>query len=260
MENKTVVVANKEGVALLGTHFHLLTDESSTTFETNSFVDFIQYIQMVRIKNKDFGIFFNNKQVVAISLLPSYNNKPIATCSLNTSTPLSWVESLTSSGMVKLSDLELVLYKLRNYFDGTAAKMLFDRTREFKLEKITRVEMKKDNQGNYMYSVVRKGSPEDVEPIERISFRLPVFDGMKLPEHEIEIDLDCMMEFKEIEGSVIIGFRFLNPELQDIIRNRMIEIIRDSLKPVDNLPKFWGSMECNNKTDLWRYSPNPIKS
>jgi hypothetical protein len=260
METKTVVVA-KDGVALLGNHYHILCDRSKNTFKTSTPKDFIDYLQTHRLQPgrlSNLGVFYNDKQIVATSLIPEYNSEPIAICSLKISTPLSNLIGLANSGLVKLPDLELILYKLRNYFDGTPVKELLDRTRDYKMEKVTRVEMKKDNQGNYLHTIYRKGTTDDVDPIEKISFTMPVFDGMNGPEHCININLDSLMDYREIEGSVIIAYRFLNPELDDLIRNRMIEIIGECLKPID-MPKFWGSLECINNTDSWIYEANQVK-
>jgi hypothetical protein len=259
LETKIVMVSKEPGQALLGKHFHVLNDNSRQQFLTNRIRDFLDYLEWWKDseqngKNKkDLILFYSENGIHAMLGNPEYNDMGIADCKLQNS-PIMEIVLRGYSNKMSISDFEEWLYTLRPFWDKEC-KNLYDRVRDLTIGKLLRVERKKDNAGNFLYSIQRKDERDDVEPEQKITLqRIPVF---ALHDETMDINFDIRMNFEQHDESVDISYELLNPLFQSTLQENQRTILTNRLAEQD-IPHYWGSAQLYKATDAWKYKENGI--
>lgn len=251
-EVKVVVGIKDGGSALLGKHFHVLGDRTSLYFQTNNPCAFRKYLETYPLK---MLITYDETGMTAAPLEPAYNDGPIAICIMDASPILQIIRMNLKS--IPVADFEKFLYTIRKFYDKSG-KELYDQVRHLVVKKVTSVERKTDNQGNFLYCVSRVGDKEDFAPTPELLLNVPLFDGL---DETIELKFDVHMEYAEVEGGVKISYSLVNPFFEDEIRAEKRTVLERNLLLVcrkDNVLILPGASKINYKTDAWKYKENGL--
>lgn len=254
MDNK-IVVAAKDGHALvrIGNDMIALADESMLELETNDIESFTKYLMELPPEHEPYSIYYGETNVTAMPNKASYHSKAFAHCGLSDSVLMAVLKRFIREGITHtLTDFEDFLHSMTSAWKMNA-KEVYDLVRDFSLKKITHIERKKDNRGNFHYCVSRKDEREDVAPPEQITFELPVF---KFLADTITLTFDVVMSYSEDdEDSVDVRFRLKNPLFEEYLQERQTAIISGVLAKT-TMPCYWGNINLHQQTDEWRHKEN----
>jgi hypothetical protein len=253
MEQPKITLIAKDGKAeaqiLTGSHFQVLTGEVHTIYETNVVSEFIKFINPM----VDIFVYYNEVGIYAFRKDMEYNEGPVAKCVLENSTTLDALLCHVNNE-IDLKPFEKFLLAVRKKIDKNGVDLL-DRVKSFKISKVTEIIRQKDQQANYLYSIKREGTQEDVIFPDTITFDIKLF---KYHNYTIELEFDVYFDYKQHEDSVGVKFNLVNFEANDIIQDRKIAVLEGELKDFgDNV--FWGRNALEMKTDSWKYLSNPIR-
>lgn len=257
MENKLTVVA-RDGVALVGSHFHELKDESKAELATTDIESFLKFV-----KAKAGVIFYDYQTITAYNSVAEVTNNtaPISSCTLCVTDILRTLQAKNNRGM-SLEEFETFLLTFRPYLDQKALDLLSN-LRDFRVSKVTDIERQKDNKGNYKFSISRQANAKtQFEPPEKISFEVSVFEH--LPD-TITVPMEFSFDYKEIEDeddeskhTVQMVFTVRNMQLDELFKARCKEIVQEVISGL-SAEKYWGALKIHKLNDSWKFKENPLR-
>lgn len=233
------VTEKKHVVELIKTH--------EDCYETINIIDFVEYLKSNFESN--FAIYYNVEEACAYQLdtvnIIGTKARCIAKCDITPSNMRDKLNQLNGKTQ-NYNDFQDFLNEYRKVFD-VKAKDLLVRLKDFRITKETKVERLQDNQGNFAYSVSRKGKKDEVEFPEDISFTIPILDFI---EDKVELKFDFQFSFIPSGDDVRFGFKIINYNLDQIL----IETTRGLLE--DKLPKkvsYFGNLKSSAYDDCDKY-------
>ena len=237
---------DKDGKFLLGSHFHILQDESKKTFETDNMEAFESFLA-----DKEGGneIYFNADHLYLVPAKPSMNSHALAHCAMKPSAALALLSSKAGKDMGIL-DFEKFLTALRK--NCSEANRVLSYLRNFSVAKKQTYERVSDNQGNFKLLIQKEGAEGgNWTPPETMSFEVPVFSYL---DDTMEIIFDFRY-FIADEGSKPM-FTLENLNIIEEVQDRRREIIESRLGNAATCPTFWGESKLHVATDKWKYQEN----
>lgn len=243
-EAKTTVIA-KDGIAavLHGAHIVRLVATATQTFVTNSISDFVSYVK----KSGKVRVFYSDNKVEAVETIIDENTRPTAICWMKPSRVFSLLESVNGKS-IDLGSLETTFRALIPFM-RTDSKELFDVARDLRIRKVTQIERKKDNNGNFAFSISRKGDRYDQEIPAAIHFELPVLAHC---DNKFEFELLPELEYRELEDSVSVSFRFHSIDFEERKADAIKAIIADKIAEL-TCEKYFGTAPIEVATDERMY-------
>lgn len=253
-----IVMTDKNGSALIGKHFHILEDRTRVSFATGDPESFKKFLgrKVVAEKNPDLIITFTEETITATTEHPQYGDEPVATCVLKENPLLDLIRGNRSS--VGAPNFEKFLYTMRNYYDPNG-KDLYDKVKHLVVEKVTKIERKADNQGNYHLAITRTNGREDLEPTPTITFLVALFDNPA--GYEFKIEFDVHMEYKEIDAGVLISYSLVNPFFEELLKKAKLAAIQSAIQSIltdSTFPVLSGTVEIESKTNAWQFKDNGL--
>lgn len=257
MEVKPVIVA-KEGLARLGKDIITLEDQSTNFFDTTSLTDFISMLvdRITDIVEEGAAaIFYSTHKVVLKYLDPYHGQGNIATCTMQPHAVMQIIAKVKDRALT-VQELDDFLFTVRDYYDGTEAKELYDRIQKLSVKKITSMTREKDRAGNYSYSFERKDGEGSVQFPAGIAFKTPVFENMD--SNMVTVKYDLFIDYAEGENGPKISFILKNPLLNEQLEAYCKELIEQHLSTVSSVKRYFGTMTTINQTDSWKYQANGL--
>jgi uncharacterized protein YfdQ (DUF2303 family) len=180
---------------------------------------------------------------------------PYAELELQETIPLAMIRDI--NGATKsLAMFESWLNDMKPFLGEGALDML-GRLKDFQVNKITKMERKKERNGNYHFLISKASAEkEDFEPPETLIFKVPVFEHL---DHEMDITFEFWFDFSLTDDGPSVTFKLFNPLLREAILKRQKEIMVKELKDVnEDISRFWGNAVTIERTDSWKYKQNTI--
>lgn len=249
------VKTNEDGKCLLtvrnGGDLVEVRDMSCRTYETNRLDQLVAYLK--EATGLVYQIFYSSCGVVVLPSKTDYTTEPYATCNLEVSNQLAFLQRLIDNSM-GVDDMESSLKRLRPHLDQAGMNLLLQ-CRDMVLQKVVNVKRQKTQSGDFLYHVEMKSGEGDWKPPEVVEFTVPIY---KYHDHQAKIKTDLYVELVDLRGEdnkAVPKFRFEAPTIDDDldeIRRRAIDRL------VSDLPgkRYWGSARTNQMTDAWRYLSN----
>jgi len=249
--DKKVVISHQGEILRLleGCDYVQLTDGTDDTFDTDSIDSFADYLS---IKDNDFRLFYDESVCRAIESNVKYNTKSIAVCSLQFSLLMQKLVNVANQNL-GLDALEEFLTIMKPFIDQSGIDLL-SCCNDFQSSKITSVKRKRDQKkGNFCFSISQEDTGKnDFDPPESVKFELPIFDFI---DDASKFEFEIHFSHRATEDDCRVYFKFYNPMFNNLLRMEQKRIIESKLERID-APKFWGSLEINNRTDEWKYKFN----
>lgn len=251
LENNINISAGDNGVIKLGNDIIELKSISKAQFTTDDFNSFVEYSKKY---GKDCSIYYN---VGSIELIkdgqPERNSAPLAVCTLSATDSLDILSSNINATQ-SIGNMEIFLKTMLVNLDEPGLNLL-SKIQDFSVSKITKIERKSDNAGNYKFSISKEGAGDgDYKPPKKITITVPIFENMDI-KHEFEFGV--VFSFIEREHSADIKFKLENLNFNSILARVYKKIIVDIVKPLD-LPKYYGNHKVKDYTDEWKYKENSL--
>jgi hypothetical protein len=256
MENKVTVIA-KDGVARIGSDFHVLEDESSYVFETDSVEDFKKYV--VDSNVPDTRICFTYGKAIAFNPEEAHQtSRELAVLKLSEHALLGVLSNVILKKQ-SLEQMEEFLMKMRPYLDDNGL-FLLSNIRDFRVSKILKIERQKTKNANYTYHISRQSAADDFTPPEKIAFIIPIYNHIA---ETVRIEMEVLFDFSEVEDdnekkSVETVFTLFNYQFTEHVQWLKKEITTRELNTLA-FEKFWGDVSLNKATDSWKYQKNGVQ-
>lgn len=207
------------------------------------------------LKNTECGeyeIYYDAGSICAIPLVRNRNTNDIADCSLHYSGQLAAIENLHGRKN-SLDSMDELLSSMKKYIDSNAVDLLA-RMKDLSVRKITNIDRKKDDRGNFTFLVETKSNKSDIELPETIKFTVPVF---KYHPETINLEFSVFFNYEILQedenAKVRMGITLRNYEIDDLIQQRQREIIEKYLSGFNTEKIYWGEYDINKQTDEWKY-------
>lgn len=236
---------DKDGKFLLGSHFHILQDESSKTFETDNMEAFESFLVDKQDGNE---IYFSAERLYLVPLKASYYSHAVAHCAMKPSPALALIVNKAGKDM-SIPEFEKFLTALRKHTEE--GRKVLNHLRNFVSVKETTFERLEDGQGNFRMLVQRKSGNNDWTPPATMTFTIPVFSFLK---EEVTIAFDFRYYIAD-DGTKPM-FTLENLNLIEELQDRRREIIETRLGENSKCPKYWGTSQLHQHRDEWRYKEN----
>jgi hypothetical protein len=240
---KVYINPNAQGVIRIEKAHLQLEDRSRATFNTDSLVDFEEF---VRGNSAGASIFFSASKVVLVENEVTHLTKPRAVCDLSISEPLR-VLTTSLNKPIPLVGLERLLTSLRRY--GQVLSVISE-LRNLVVSKNLKFERQVDNKANFKLHIERTGAAGDWQPPESLKFTVPVFN--MVPD-TIEIESDFVFTMKDEDGGAPV-FELQNLTWSEDLQERKRQLLEKRLGEMATCPKYWGSHALHELTDgkLWK--------
>lgn len=236
-DGKVEVIAGRKTIEL--------HDESFETFLTCSAPDFFDYLEKFR---NSATVFYTPATVVAFAGDVSYNKTPIAHLKMEQSKYLSEVMAVANK-KISLDSAESFIRVINNFSDMTATRDLLKMLEDFSIRKVTAIDRKRDQQGNYKFLVQRQAAQDDVVWPKAIKFDVPIWE---LNEGTVSVTLNITFSYVEVEGEFRAFFEFWNPDLDSVINRAANSIIKEMADGC-GIRSFIGNLNITKLTDAWRH-------
>jgi hypothetical protein len=263
-----LAVHTSAGAVELGYKITKLADESSYTFNAQTFKGFCAYLE----KNPGaWKIFYNKSAITAYkdgiaNNLPLFQRYPDADCPISLHPALMMMKEMNRKKL-ELDSLLLQLEQLKDYCD--AATWQFTKSlRTFKAEKLKTFKRESDTRtGNYQFSYkLESGGQGDFIAPETLKFTLPVFDGFAKDDSSNKIGLEFQVQYtvKEEEGIFTPIFVLSDFSLQANIETAIDALLNAKLGEAASASKqeyliYYGNVIINRETDKWKYQESKVQ-
>lgn len=249
-KNLKILVEPKDGQVLFGSHFHVLEDESNTEFKTNELESFVRYLSETE-KPDNYKLMYNENICTAVPKLINRYGDKLAFCRFTGTPALKMMENINRKTR-NLDNFELFLRSMRSFLDKDGLEVL-SQARNLAISKIEKVVRKKDNAGNYMFTVSRQSAGnEDFIPPPTITLTIPIIEH--LPD-TWSFKFDFTFSSQQADDSVSIYLKIECLDLAEEVKSAQKSIIEKNLKSL-KASKFWGGMLLSTRTDDWKYKKN----
>ena len=235
---------------LIGADYITLDDESTSTFETDDIAEFINY---VKDDGSDIVIYYSINAVEAYRDTGIYKHtKPLAVYMIVYSDVLDIARGINRQ-KINLETAQTTLRRLTKYLDkkGLALK---DQLENLKIRKILNVDVKKDNQGNFLYSVEQSAGKNDYIFPESIDVSVPLFNFNDV---KINITLDFFFRHKVLDAEVSVSVTFENIELFDNIKREIRKFLKKQLSSFKKV--YYGECVITRQDNSWQYKENKLE-
>lgn len=243
------VNANPDGKAhiILEKGQILLKDLSTAHFQTDDLEAFAVYAKAQK-PDGGLSIFYDHTGLVlARTEEVSAKNKPLATCSLQSSDPLKLLKAHLGQEL-GIAQFEKLLTSLRR--NGSFLNLI-SQLRNMTVNKETTYQRQLDNQANFKLLIERKGAAGDWTPPATLDFLVPVFAFLK---DEIKVSPDLIMTMED--GSPAPTFTLEALTFAEDLKLRQREILESHLANLVTLPTYWGIRSVIEATDAYLYKDN----
>lgn len=244
---KLTVHTDKETL-LLGSHFHVLEDETKNTFNAFTMNDLLEFIE------KEDHIFIDEKAKIEVynNLDANYNKKPIAKYELKDSTELLLFKALLDHD-TKITDLANNINMLKDGFEAESEGMkLLDALKDLKIRKVVNIDQKDDQRGNFNYSVQSASGDEDFQFPESFDISLRRFDN---EEETVTLKVNLTFNWHMVEQQAIMSMKLKCLEINRVLKESLKSFITDKLG-TDYKNFYFGSYTIAPATNDWKYKEN----
>lgn len=261
IKNKIIVTGDGPGQnLLLGNSFHVLEDESVSTYKTNKIGKFFEYLESKSVPAKsEINVFYDTEtlRLVALNREIKHGIENIAECQLTKHPMLQTLKKYNPASML-IDEFEKFLNSSKSFL-GFETRELMDKIRNLSIEKVISIERQKDQKGNFNYSIKSKTGKSDYEFPSHLEFVLnPI---MEFPEEELILNFDLYFNWKVVSDypDIQMIFEFENSEFEMTVRDRIDKIIEGSVENAwPDKQLFPGDLILIDKTDGWKYMENGI--
>lgn len=253
-----ITTSDGKAQVLLGNAITTLEDASSLTYQTNRLSQFVEYMRAIdKDEAGDVLIFYTEDGCTALKSEVDMNTHPIAVCGFEPSRQLAEILNTKNRPQTPKA-MEKFLKLMRKYHDK-AGMELYECVKNLKFSRVTKVEAKKDNRGNFQYHYTREGAgKDDLEFPNEIEFMVPLF---KYDHHTVKLGFEVYFDYNEPgEGQVNMGFTLESFETDDVLQDARVQAIIESVEPLKKMGMkcYWGFGESNKNTDAWKYVENAL--
>lgn len=254
-ENSKIHIDSKDGQVLIGSHFHILEDETQGQYLTDSLEDFILNSKL-KIEAGEFeeaSLYFQDKNLKVYPDNPDRYSVPLMICNLSPSDALVRLTHAVGADCDR-DDFEEFLLNMKPYLMDDSRDLL-SQVRDFSLNKVTSMNRKKERNGDYFFAYVSESSgKDDFLPPETVKFCLPLFKGLE--ETEV-IQLDFDFNYKQSGEDIYLKFKLRFSDFDEEISRLQKGIIARRIESLD-MPKYYGEFVVNKQDDSWKYDKNTI--
>jgi len=255
-ESKMTVIA-KDGKALIGNHFHELSDESALAFTTDDLGAFKKYLTDDNLQSEgrmgSMSIYYSGSCISAISDEININTIPTAVCTLAETNYIQQLRNINSQAL-SVEQVEKIMILFRP-FSGAQGKQVLDFCKSAHIEAVINIDREKNNSGDYQFSVMRKKSGKDRFTCpESVSFKVPIFKNIS---EDRAMTFETSFDYETVGDAVKMTFTFSNIDFGNVVEFSKREILEDLLKDL-TFKKYWGTANVRGMTDAWKYKSNPL--
>jgi hypothetical protein len=253
MDPKYAITTDKERL-IIGADVIQLKDQSSETFNTDYFSDFVRFI--TKVKSNNDTVFYNERGAILMPAVfedPRHTN-PLAKVTIATHPRLEALLNVNGKSM-GLDTIENLLRRLKGNLNPDGLELL-NNVADFKVAKVQKIERKKERNGNYKFNVSRESAGSgDFIPPETVRFRVPIFQGLV---ETVTIEMEFRFEFKDTGDSVRLEFTLENLNIDEVILEARKTALWKSLNEA-GVTAYWGGLVKNLQTDAWQYQRNAVE-
>lgn len=249
-EQKVTVIA-KEGVARVGNDFFTLEDHSREKIECDSMPSFLALIGT----GAGYQVYWRRVgSGVRVEAWPESPDRYSIPVEMDLRLHPVLADFLTMrEDVMSHNDF----FRFIQCFKRRTTSSLYQTLRGYKFEKITSVQVQRDNQGNYAYCISRQTPTEKksdmVEWPETVYFNLPLFEHG----HAIGFQYDFEFDYQETKDGVAIQFSLRNPEEGIEINNAIEKALVEDFNGLE-CPVINGAFEVIPRDDSWKYQENKL--
>jgi len=257
MENEKVKIeikSTKDGEVLIGNHFHKKIDHTRQSMETSDIESFLKFVDQLDGEESERRIYFDHSGIDVYDKEINRYSIPRATCKTETDPHLLLLIDSCNNSQSR-GQMELLLRRLIKFAKGSNAFDLLDSLKDFKVRKITKVDRRKEANGNFVHSISRESAGnEDFIPPSTISFEVPIFEDLEDTEvFEFEIEFD----FRESGGEFVFEFTLVNLNFITQLNRARKKILVKKLSKIKT-PNFWGDITITTQDDEDEYIKNDL--
>jgi len=235
---------------LIGADYIILNDESTSTFETDDIAEFIDY---AKSEDRDILIYYSaNKMEMFLDSGVFYTTKPLAVCHVKFSDQLDIITGVNKKKLT-LEAAQVFLRRMTKYLDKTGI-LLKDNLENLKIRKILNIDIKKDNQGNFLYSVEQDKAKDDYIFPDSIIISVPLLD---YSDDVVDINLDFFFSHTLSDSGVSVSVVFDNIEFHKIIRAELRKLLKKKLSSFKKV--YYGECYITRQHNSWQYQQNKLE-
>lgn len=253
-DNSKIRIEAKDGLALIGSAFHVLEDKTASTFKTDSLEFFIQKTQEINSTLTGCSVYYQDSSIQIIQNQIDRYSVPLLECNLSLSDALNRLIKNIGRKQSR-DDFEEFLVSMKPYLMDDS-RFLLSQVRDFSLNKVTSMNRKKEKNGDYLYHYVTESTgKDDFDPPVIVPFRIPIFKGV---ESEMVINFDFDFNYRQAGDEILLTFCLRFPDFDEYISKIMRDILSEALECI-SLPKYYGVLDMVKMSDDWKYKENTIK-
>jgi hypothetical protein len=256
-QKPTINVSTIKDEIRVGRGYITLQDQSEESYRTDHLDSFLAVVENLKGSHLESGmiLIYTADEVYLRSSLFHENprvERELALLTLKESPELRLVQNINGRKL-PLKEFEQVLRRLRRWM-GPSVTDLIDHIRDFRVSKVTKINRKKQKNGDYTFLVSRESNgDDDFLPPNSVPIRVPLFADQ--PQCTVDIEMDFEFDYDARAEEVSTSFMLECLSLDDAIRRANIEAVAGLLADT-GIKAVRGHIDLQLKDDSWSYMDN----
>jgi hypothetical protein len=255
-EGPRFTIIAKDGQALIGNHFHTLTDSSVDVFRTTDPQAFVTYVKNKAEPQGGVRVFYKETEITAYPKnWPVIRElQPFAVCSLKESMQIDTLKRANAHQMGN-AELEILLKRLREGLDSTG-RLLLSSAKDLRFSKNIKFQRTKAANGDFCFNYTRENvtGTEQFAPPETISFTVPIFENVCF---EKTFTFEFFFDYQEVGDKLATVFRIDSVNFDEDLRDATEEAIFQEIESLREVA-MPGSLEVIKQDNSWHFKTNGV--